>query len=144
MLIEETKNGQRRSSHLIAQIIERLAQLAELKPNQSRFVFPGKTGLKPIDITSAWQQAVRQTKLEDFRFHDLRHTAATFCGHVWGLDLPRPKCSFRPLSFRKRRGLSSPVLSVDVADSRSHLCIRIWPFQPSAASPKDAARSVQY
>lgn len=78
VLIEETKNGQRRSSHLIAPIVVRLAQLSGGQTVQSKFVFPGKTGLKPIDITSAWQQAVRQSKLEDFRFHDLRHTAASY------------------------------------------------------------------
>ncbi len=31
----------------------------------------------------------------------------------------RPKCSFRPLSVRKRLGFSSPMLSVGVADCRS-------------------------
>ncbi len=34
--------------------------------------------------------------------------------------LCRPKCSFRPLSFRRRQGFSSPKLSVAVADCRSH------------------------
>jgi 3-deoxy-D-manno-octulosonic-acid transferase len=33
--------------------------------------------------------------------------------------LCRSKCSFKPLSFRKRRVFSSPVLSVDVMDCRS-------------------------
>ncbi|WP_436836505.1 hypothetical protein [Pacificibacter marinus] len=32
----------------------------------------------------------------------------------------RPKCSFKPLSFRKRRGFSSPVLSGGGADLRGH------------------------
>jgi NAD(P)H dehydrogenase (quinone) len=32
----------------------------------------------------------------------------------------RPKCSFRPLSVRKRRGFSSPMLSAVDADCRSH------------------------
>ncbi|WP_152563475.1 hypothetical protein [Palleronia rufa] len=32
----------------------------------------------------------------------------------------RPKCSFKPLFFRMRRGFSSPVLSGGDADCRSH------------------------
>ena len=32
----------------------------------------------------------------------------------------RPKCSFRPLSVRRRQGFSSPKMSVAVADCRSH------------------------
>ena len=78
VLIEETKNGQRRSSYLIAPILERLKQLAPPASATSGFVFPGRSGLKPIDITSAWQMAVRQAELKDFRFHDLRHTAASY------------------------------------------------------------------
>ena len=31
----------------------------------------------------------------------------------------RPKCSFKPLSVRRRRGFSSPVLSVSDADYRT-------------------------
>ena len=34
--------------------------------------------------------------------------------------LCRPKCSFRPLSVRRRPGFSSPVLSAAAADCRSH------------------------
>ena len=40
------------------------------------------------------------------------------CGPV--TVLCRPKCSFKPLSFGKRRGFSSPVLSGGDADCRSH------------------------
>ena len=57
--------------------------------------------------------------------------------------LCRPKCSFKPPSVRKRRGFSSRVQSVAVADYRTRLCIRRSPPQPAAAFPMTAARSAQ-
>ncbi|MDU8927666.1 site-specific integrase [Alisedimentitalea sp. MJ-SS2] len=78
VVIEETKNGTRRSSHLIEPIIERLNVLKQASDGKSQYVFPGKNPLKPIDIKSAWHKAVRSAQLEDFRFHDLRHTAASY------------------------------------------------------------------
>ena len=37
--------------------------------------------------------------------------------------LCRPKCSFKPLSVRKRRGFSNPMLNGGGADCKSRLCI---------------------
>lgn len=31
-----------------------------------------------MDVRSAWRHARAQAKLEDFRFHDLRHSAASY------------------------------------------------------------------
>ena len=33
---------------------------------------------KPVEIRSAWSFALEKAKVEDFRFHDLRHTAASY------------------------------------------------------------------
>jgi len=55
----------------------------------------------------------------------------------------RPRCSFRPLSVRRRQGFSSRVLSVGGADCKTRLCIRRLPSRPAAAFPMSAARSVQ-
>jgi integrase len=33
---------------------------------------------KPTDIRDAWLKAVERAGLEDFKFHDLRHTAASY------------------------------------------------------------------
>ena len=43
----------------------------------SKLLFPGKTPSTPIDIRGAWEYALKQAKILDFRFHDLRHSAAT-------------------------------------------------------------------
>jgi len=77
-LIEEPKNGQRRSVFLIDKIVERLEALKNTSAETSKYLFPGRSNLQPIDIASAWYRATKAAKLEDFRFHDLRHTAASY------------------------------------------------------------------
>jgi integrase len=39
-------------------------------------VFPGKGGITRLD--DGWRGAVQRAGLTDFRFHDLRHTAASY------------------------------------------------------------------
>jgi len=76
-VIEEPKNGERRSCPLMPEIVERLKRSKETSNSPSDFLFPGKSGFRPIDIKTAWYRALRSSGVEDFRFHDLRHTAAT-------------------------------------------------------------------
>ena len=44
----------------------------------TKLVFPCLSADKPLDIRSAWEFARDEAKLEDFRFHDLRHSAASY------------------------------------------------------------------
>ena len=54
------------------------------------YVFPSKKTVKPkdenskqviyqpIDIRTAWESVLTKAKIEDFRFHDLRHSTASY------------------------------------------------------------------
>ena len=44
----------------------------------SPYLFPGKFPKKPIDIRSAWEMAVKRSEILDLRFHDLRHSCASY------------------------------------------------------------------
>ena len=87
-LIEEPKNGQRRSAFLVSEVVELLAKLKAEHAEKSIYVFPGKSNLNPIDIKSAWYRAIKAANLENFRFHDLRHTTASYLA-MDGASIPQ-------------------------------------------------------
>jgi integrase len=41
-------------------------------------VFPRADGQAPVDIRYAFTQALQQAAIADFRFHDLRHSCASY------------------------------------------------------------------
>jgi integrase len=41
-------------------------------------VFPGADGTNPANIREAWNTALKAARIEDFKFHDLRHSAASY------------------------------------------------------------------
>jgi site-specific recombinase XerD len=52
-------------------------KIQAIKSIGDELVFHGKTG-DPVDIRDAWECAVKKAKIYDFRFHDCRHTAASY------------------------------------------------------------------
>jgi integrase len=87
IVLIDTKNGSSRQVPLAGAATEELkamlaakkaAKVQALKPIGDELVFPGKTGDDPVDIRDAWETAVKKAKIENFRFHDCRHTAASY------------------------------------------------------------------
>lgn len=77
ILLQTTKNGERRMVPLIGLSLELLTRLNSAQ--QSKLVFPSPKNLnQPIDIRSAWESALQKAGLANFKFHDLRHTAASY------------------------------------------------------------------
>jgi len=86
-IFRNTKNGDTRAvpvvGHLKALLEEQVkmvaAQYAKLehKPPK-RWLFPRRDGQLPIDIRTAWENARDKAGLIDFRFHDLRHSTASY------------------------------------------------------------------
>lgn len=67
--LPDTKNGRPRYVPLSTKALETLAAL----PKQSERVFP----IEPQTVAAAFMKAVKRAGLHDFRFHDIRHTAAS-------------------------------------------------------------------
>lgn len=44
----------------------------------AHWVFPRRDAMAPIDIRTAWENARDAAGLIDFRFHDIRHSAASY------------------------------------------------------------------
>jgi integrase len=78
LLLLVTKTGEQRSVSLVGRALTELQALAKVRRLDTPLVFPRRDGRAPIDLRHAWQQAVRQSDLQDFRFHDLRHSCASY------------------------------------------------------------------
>ena len=83
LLPEDVKNRTGRAEPLAGPALEEMRRLKGAKTRQlGRLVFPAPSSEasseKPIDIQSAWKSALRRAEISDFRFHDLRHTAASY------------------------------------------------------------------
>lgn len=85
-VLETTKNGERRGVPLTGSgqnaldgVRQAHAQANEGKVNGGLLLFPSATKKdKPVELRKSWETALKRAKIEDFRFHDLRHTAASY------------------------------------------------------------------
>ena len=78
IVLHETKNGERRVIPLQGYAREIIEQSAKVRNLRCGFVFPSVTKCQPIDIRTAWETALKSAGIQDFRFHDLRHSAASY------------------------------------------------------------------
>jgi integrase len=76
--LERTKNGDRRSVPLAGLAHEMLTEGSAVRRIDTDLLFPGSDGARPVDITKPWETALKRAKINDFRFHDLRHSAASY------------------------------------------------------------------
>lgn len=79
IILEETKNGERRQVPLAGKALELLRELRSKHSFCTKLLFPSRAySNQPIDIRSAWEYAVKKAGVENFRFHDLRHSCASY------------------------------------------------------------------
>jgi integrase len=78
MRLLHTKNGERRAVPLAQITQEVLRAWAKSRRYDVEWVFPRLDGTGPVNLMTAWQGAVYRAGLENFHFHDLRHTAASY------------------------------------------------------------------
>ncbi len=79
---DDTKTGEARAVPIVGLAHDILSQIAQERTGKDTLVFPAPpvSGQpeRPLDIQSAWMRALRVAEIEDFRFHDLRHSAASY------------------------------------------------------------------
>ena len=72
----ETKNGEIRSLPLVGHAFDLMVGRAKVRRIDTDLVFPGRN--RPIDLRFPFGTAVKHAGIADFRWHDLRHTAASY------------------------------------------------------------------
>lgn len=76
--IDDSKNGESRCASLVGHALK-LLQNKYKEQKKNDLVFPSKKDvLLKIDIRKGWELALNKSKVDNFRFHDLRHTAASY------------------------------------------------------------------
>lgn len=79
-LVRDTKNGESRTLPLVGKALESLRALKLQNSARSEYVFPNASGFPgPYEHFDAhWQAALEAASIENFRFHDLRHSTASY------------------------------------------------------------------
>ena len=84
-ILRETKNRETRKVPIVGYLKDVLLDHLDWRKdyvagmeNGSDFIFPRTGGKQPIDIRKAWENARDKAGIVDFRFHDLRHSAASY------------------------------------------------------------------
>lgn len=77
--LHETKNNERRVLPITSHALFLMKEHAKLRRIDTDLVFPSSHNPKqPIDIRTPWETALKKAEINDFRFHDLRHSAASY------------------------------------------------------------------
>lgn len=76
-VLQNTKNGDRRSVPIVPEVAELLREHGRVRRLDNDLIFT-RDAAEVWTFDKAWYAALKAAKVKDFRFHDLRHTAASY------------------------------------------------------------------
>lgn len=81
IVLHSTKNGERRRVPLVGVALHVMRELSKVRRLDTALVFPSADPDcpdKPIELKKAWATALKRAEVVDFRWHDIRHTTASY------------------------------------------------------------------
>lgn len=85
--IRETKNGRPRSVPLVDEIVVELQKLYQGRDPIKPLIFTSKTVFGAYDIKKVWKEALIKANIHNLRFHDMRHSFATWAARQGASNL---------------------------------------------------------
>ena len=78
IVLHETKNGERRVVPLRGHALELLKSFSQTRLQNIGLLFPSKEDAqKPMDLRFPWEKALKKAGIENYKFHDNRHSCAS-------------------------------------------------------------------
>lgn len=77
LILEDTKNGDSRAVALSGPALTDISERLKTPGKADELLFPGRGPHRPTEFRKAWNNALKRAEITNFRFHDLRHCAAS-------------------------------------------------------------------
>lgn len=77
-VLHNTKNGDRRSVPIVPEVADLLREHGKVRRLDTDLIFAPDGSAETWLFDRAWYQALKDAKVKDFRFHDLRHSCASY------------------------------------------------------------------
>lgn len=81
VFLEETKTDESRAIILYGEALQLMRRRHRERQPGAAWCFPSpQDAQRPVDFRTAWERALEKADIENFCFHDLRHSAASYLG----------------------------------------------------------------
>jgi integrase len=78
-VLHSTKNGERRRVPLVGLALQLVNELGKVRRLDTQLLFPSpECPQQPIELKKAWLTALKIAEVNNFRWHDIRHTTASY------------------------------------------------------------------